>query len=73
MATTAVTLTWTTATPSAESIWGKIVHLPVDLGRSQLVHELAPTILTELGPGATYGATLVALSALAALTTSLRA
>ena len=70
VAMTAVTLTWPSG-PPAGTIWGDLVHLPIDLGSSRLARGLVENITGWFGLGKSAGALIVSAAATAALVLAL--
>jgi uncharacterized repeat protein (TIGR01451 family) len=69
---TALTLTWSSHQTMRQTVWGELVRVPAQLGRSRLVANLVPTVLKELGPGPAWGAALIAACAAGAFAVALR-
>jgi hypothetical protein len=70
--TTALMLVWTSNHWLRQTVWGELARVPVELGSSRFVHSLTRTALDWVGPNRVWGAGVVALCALGALTVALR-
>jgi hypothetical protein len=71
VAMTATTFTWATLAGPGGTIWGELVHVPIQAGSSFLVRSLAKTPLSFLGLGRTVGGIVAALAAATACVVAL--
>jgi hypothetical protein len=71
LAMTAITLTWAFGNHYRETIWGELVRVPLQLGRSRLADNLTRTPLAWVVPNRIAGAPIIGLLALAAVAVSL--